>query len=119
MLGFHLGLYSDRVARSLLDYIDILILITSAICHDLDHPGYNNAYQVFCYLYPAPRKLCLWEGILFSSCPSEHPTVFLLITSAICHDLDHSGYNNAYQVFCYFTLKFLNIQTIKNVCCNL
>ncbi|XP_021339232.1 high affinity cGMP-specific 3',5'-cyclic phosphodiesterase 9A-like isoform X1 [Mizuhopecten yessoensis] len=31
---------------SLLDDLDILILITSAICHDLDHPGYNNAYQV-------------------------------------------------------------------------
>lgn len=31
---------------SLIDDIDVLILITSAICHDLDHPGYNNAYQV-------------------------------------------------------------------------
>lgn len=31
---------------SLLDDIDILILLTSAICHDLDHPGYNNAYQI-------------------------------------------------------------------------
>ncbi|XP_064642290.1 high affinity cGMP-specific 3',5'-cyclic phosphodiesterase 9A-like isoform X1 [Lineus longissimus] len=29
-----------------LDAIDILVLITSAICHDLDHPGYNNAYQI-------------------------------------------------------------------------
>ena len=25
---------------------DIFILITAAICHDLDHPGYNNQYQV-------------------------------------------------------------------------
>lgn len=24
----------------------ILVLITSCICHDLDHPGYNNIYQV-------------------------------------------------------------------------
>ncbi|KAK3575990.1 hypothetical protein CHS0354_023421 [Potamilus streckersoni] len=31
---------------SMLDDIDILVLITSAICHDLDHPGYNNAYQI-------------------------------------------------------------------------
>lgn len=31
---------------SLLDDIDIFILLTSAICHDLDHPGYNNAYQI-------------------------------------------------------------------------
>ncbi|XP_029794769.1 high affinity cGMP-specific 3',5'-cyclic phosphodiesterase 9A isoform X2 [Suricata suricatta] len=26
--------------------MDILILMTAAICHDLDHPGYNNTYQV-------------------------------------------------------------------------
>uniref|UniRef100_A0A287B812 Phosphodiesterase n=1 Tax=Sus scrofa TaxID=9823 RepID=A0A287B812_PIG len=26
--------------------IDILILMTAAICHDLDHPGYNNTYQI-------------------------------------------------------------------------
>ena len=25
---------------------ELLVLILSAICHDLDHPGYNNAYQV-------------------------------------------------------------------------
>jgi len=26
--------------------LEILVLITSCICHDLDHPGYNNIYQV-------------------------------------------------------------------------
>ncbi|XP_064610450.1 high affinity cGMP-specific 3',5'-cyclic phosphodiesterase 9A-like isoform X1 [Liolophura sinensis] len=31
---------------SYMEDIDILILIVSAICHDLDHPGYNNAYQI-------------------------------------------------------------------------
>ena len=31
---------------STVDSIDILALIFAAICHDLDHPGYNNAYQV-------------------------------------------------------------------------
>eukprot|EP00062_Callorhinchus_milii_P011226 gi/632956966/ref/XP_007894224.1/ PREDICTED: high affinity cGMP-specific 3',5'-cyclic phosphodiesterase 9A-like isoform X2 [Callorhinchus milii] len=25
---------------------DLSILMTAAICHDLDHPGYNNAYQI-------------------------------------------------------------------------
>ncbi|XP_069750580.1 high affinity cGMP-specific 3',5'-cyclic phosphodiesterase 9A-like isoform X1 [Narcine bancroftii] len=25
---------------------DLVILMTGAICHDLDHPGYNNAYQI-------------------------------------------------------------------------
>lgn len=28
--------------------LEVLILITSCICHDLDHPGYNNIYQVAC-----------------------------------------------------------------------
>ncbi|XP_018650510.1 putative high-affinity cgmp-specific 3,5-cyclic phosphodiesterase [Schistosoma mansoni] len=31
---------------NLLDIDDQLILIVSAICHDLDHPGFNNAYQI-------------------------------------------------------------------------
>ncbi|KAF5927458.1 hypothetical protein HPG69_016096 [Diceros bicornis minor] len=26
--------------------MDLLILMTAAICHDLDHPGYNNTYQI-------------------------------------------------------------------------
>ena len=32
--------------RSKMDTIDLLIMLTSAVCHDLDHTGYNNAYQV-------------------------------------------------------------------------
>jgi len=31
---------------SILSRRDIGILITAAICHDLDHPGYNNTYQI-------------------------------------------------------------------------
>ncbi|XP_030843217.1 high affinity cGMP-specific 3',5'-cyclic phosphodiesterase 9A, partial [Strongylocentrotus purpuratus] len=30
----------------LIGHQECLVMITSAICHDLDHPGYNNAYQV-------------------------------------------------------------------------
>ncbi|XP_040057509.2 high affinity cGMP-specific 3',5'-cyclic phosphodiesterase 9A isoform X5 [Gasterosteus aculeatus] len=26
--------------------VEILILMTAAVCHDLDHPGFNNTYQV-------------------------------------------------------------------------
>uniref|UniRef100_A0A6Q2YSV1 Phosphodiesterase n=1 Tax=Esox lucius TaxID=8010 RepID=A0A6Q2YSV1_ESOLU len=26
--------------------VDILVLMTAAVCHDLDHPGYNNTYQI-------------------------------------------------------------------------
>ena len=25
---------------------DICVLLTACICHDLDHPGYNNTYQI-------------------------------------------------------------------------
>ncbi|CAI8015018.1 High affinity cGMP-specific 3',5'-cyclic phosphodiesterase 9A, partial [Geodia barretti] len=25
--------------------LDLSVLMTSAICHDLDHPGYSNSYQ--------------------------------------------------------------------------
>ncbi|XP_038076096.1 high affinity cGMP-specific 3',5'-cyclic phosphodiesterase 9A-like [Patiria miniata] len=32
--------------RHLIGELEVLIMLTSAICHDLDHPGYNNAYQV-------------------------------------------------------------------------
>ncbi|CAL9689765.1 unnamed protein product [Knipowitschia caucasica] len=32
--------------RSRMDSVDLLIMLTSAVCHDLDHTGYNNAYQI-------------------------------------------------------------------------
>ncbi|XP_029315174.1 high affinity cGMP-specific 3',5'-cyclic phosphodiesterase 9A [Cottoperca gobio] len=32
--------------KSKMDSVDLLIMLTSAVCHDLDHTGYNNAYQI-------------------------------------------------------------------------
>ncbi|CAN9498410.1 unnamed protein product [Ophioblennius macclurei] len=32
--------------RNKLSRVDLLIMLTSALCHDLDHPGYNNVYQI-------------------------------------------------------------------------
>ncbi|XP_033991283.1 high affinity cGMP-specific 3',5'-cyclic phosphodiesterase 9A-like isoform X2 [Trematomus bernacchii] len=32
--------------RSKFTRIDLLIMLTSALCHDLDHPGYNNVFQI-------------------------------------------------------------------------
>ena len=29
-----------------LTQMDILVLIVGALCHDIDHPGLNNMYQV-------------------------------------------------------------------------
>ena len=33
------------ISSRLKDY-EVFTMLTSALCHDLDHPGYNNAYQV-------------------------------------------------------------------------
>ncbi|XP_038668954.1 high affinity cGMP-specific 3',5'-cyclic phosphodiesterase 9A-like [Scyliorhinus canicula] len=32
--------------KDLLSMVDIAVLMTAAVCHDLDHPGYNNTYQI-------------------------------------------------------------------------
>ncbi|XP_075886963.1 high affinity cGMP-specific 3',5'-cyclic phosphodiesterase 9A [Nelusetta ayraudi] len=32
--------------RNKMESVDLLIMLTSAVCHDLDHAGYNNAYQI-------------------------------------------------------------------------
>ncbi|XP_056157562.1 high affinity cGMP-specific 3',5'-cyclic phosphodiesterase 9A-like [Lampris incognitus] len=32
--------------RDKFEKIDLFIMLTSALCHDLDHPGYNNVYQI-------------------------------------------------------------------------
>ncbi|MEQ2276358.1 hypothetical protein XENORESO_018491 [Xenotaenia resolanae] len=43
--------------KSKMENIDLLIMLTSAVCHDLDHTGYNNAYQVD----PSPTLSALEE----------------------------------------------------------
>ena len=47
---FHCQMYGliwlTQVPSKVQDF-DVLVMLTSALCHDLDHPGYNNAYQVF------------------------------------------------------------------------
>ncbi|CAL9698433.1 unnamed protein product [Knipowitschia caucasica] len=40
------GLIWITELRTKLSRTDLLIMITSALCHDLDHPGYNNVYQI-------------------------------------------------------------------------
>ncbi|KAM8904992.1 high affinity cGMP-specific 3',5'-cyclic phosphodiesterase 9A-like isoform 2-T2 [Spinachia spinachia] len=32
--------------RSQIPAVDLLILLTSALCHDLDHPGFSNVFQI-------------------------------------------------------------------------
>lgn len=40
------GLISMLRLRDFFREEEIFALLTGAICHDLDHPGYNNTYQV-------------------------------------------------------------------------
>lgn len=42
-------IWLTEVADKLGD-LELLIMLTSALCHDLDHPGYNNAYQVYNFI---------------------------------------------------------------------
>lgn len=41
--------------------LDVLILLISCICHDLDHPGYNNIYQINARTELALRYVFLWQ----------------------------------------------------------
>ena len=33
------------LAKEILHPLDLLAVLTSALCHDLQHPGYNNSFQ--------------------------------------------------------------------------
>jgi len=41
---YAMAIKADLVKR--IGSLEVLILIVSCICHDLDHPGYNNIYQI-------------------------------------------------------------------------
>lgn len=46
---FTLQMYAITWQTNLISRIgdmDVFILLISCICHDLDHPGYNNIYQI-------------------------------------------------------------------------
>lgn len=41
---YSMAWHTNLMAR--LGDLEVLILLVSCICHDLDHPGYNNIYQI-------------------------------------------------------------------------
>lgn len=48
-VSFVLQMYAITRQANLLQRLgdlECLILLVSCICHDLDHPGYNNIYQI-------------------------------------------------------------------------
>ena len=46
---------SKTAARAAFPPLEVLTLLTSALCHDLDHPGHNNAFEVQ-YAHPPLAK---------------------------------------------------------------
>jgi len=40
----HINMLLVFVLKERLTMTDMCILVTAAVCHDLDHPGYNNTY---------------------------------------------------------------------------
>ena len=51
LLGQMYGLIWLTDLRNKLSRMDLVIMLPSALCHDLDHPGYNNVYQVASTLF--------------------------------------------------------------------
>ncbi len=43
---------------------DMCILMIAAVCHDLDHPGYNNTYVTDMPMHPL-REQYLWQHWLW------------------------------------------------------
>ena len=52
--------------RQFLEEFDLMVLLTSAICHDINHPGLTNTFQVImiCYSGSAIKHggLALWRS---------------------------------------------------------
>jgi len=58
------GLIQQLDLKSSFSPAELFALLTSAVCHDLDHPGYNNSYQV---MFHCCTILCSVYYIIHSS----------------------------------------------------
>lgn len=65
--------------------IELFALFVSCLCHDIDHRGTNNSYQVASVSFNPQLK---WEGIAVK--------ILRVLVPYYCHDLDHRGTNNSY-----------------------
>lgn len=79
-----LGLFHTRAAALVLTPIDRFALLLGALCHDVDHPGFNNAFEVSearvrCALLH-PMRLPL---VLASDCNAGCQATGLVAT--VCH----------------------------------
>ena len=61
-------LYSFQTTVQLVDILHVCLSLIS------DYSSVGGHSTCLVCTYYTPRKLCLWEGILFSRCPSERPT---------------------------------------------
>ena len=67
----------SEVHRMIAPY-EVLILLVAAFCHDLDHPGHNNSYQV-----NARKELAIRYNDI-SPLENHHAAVAFDILSQVC-----------------------------------
>lgn len=78
---------------------DMCILMTAAVCHDLDHPGYNNTYvaDICPTSFPQASLLLLITLLLLSNTMLGHNK--LLDMLAILENVDIlNNFLNRYQI---------------------
>eukprot|EP00128_Syssomonas_multiformis_P008499 Colp12_sorted_trinity150504_noHs@36552 len=94
--------------------VDIFILLVSAICHDLDHPGMNNAYQI-----NARTPLAIRYNDV-SPLENHHCSVAFLILSEpsanICRNMDNATFMQVRQgmIACILATDMANHGRILN-----
>uniref|UniRef100_A0AAY5EZN3 Si:dkey-219c10.4 n=1 Tax=Electrophorus electricus TaxID=8005 RepID=A0AAY5EZN3_ELEEL len=78
--------------RSKTDDMDLLIMLTSAVCHDLDHRGYNSAYQI-----NGRTELALRYNDI-SPLENHHCAVAFEILEKVAHSTNTTGQSFDYVV---------------------
>ena len=108
------GMICQSDVPKFMEKSEILTMITAALCHDLDHPGYNNTYQVrFSIienaLYKTLCKLCVCRTE-FSPCFIVYLSVsqFSMVKAASL-DLDSNEFRRVYDVLNFFHLNVIDI----------
>ncbi|KAF2366187.1 GAF domain [Trinorchestia longiramus] len=90
--------------------LECLALIIACLCHDLDHRGTNNTFQIKKGFDSKifVQKTTWWKVLGELEC-------LALIIACLCHDLDHRGTNNTFQIKASSTLaKLYSTSTMEH-----
>ena len=69
------------------------VSVTFCFLNILENHWWNFIKFICTRLYYTPRKLCLWEGILFSCCPSVRPSECVSVTFCFLNILENHWWN--------------------------